>query len=98
VHRTGTKALVDSFLLSCRILGRQLEHAFLEHCFARLERAWDLTHWHAEFIATRKNEQVQHFWRDFGFEELEALEHGKKYALTTERRARRTIPFISITE
>lgn len=62
----GGSASIDTLLLSCRVLGRSVETAFLRHCVARaVERgATSVT---AEYIATAKNAQVREFYSANGF-------------------------------
>jgi FkbH-like protein len=59
-------AAIDTLLLSCRVLGRSVEGAFLGHCVARaVERgATSVT---GEYIATAKNAQVREFYAANGF-------------------------------
>ncbi len=65
--REGDSARVDTLLLSCRVLGRKLEFAFVDRCLARLEEDWGISEWRAEYLPTRKNGQVADFWERVGF-------------------------------
>lgn len=60
---------VDTLLLSCRILGRSLEHAFVVSCFEQLAACWQPRHVTAEYRPTAKNHQVADFWPAFGLAE-----------------------------
>ena len=64
--REGSTGIVDSLLLSCRILGRQLEFAFVDQCMQMLEELWHLDSWKAEYVPTLKNAQVAEFWDQIG--------------------------------
>jgi FkbH-like protein len=66
-RRDGASAIIDTFLLSCRILGRRLELAFADQCMRSIEEHWKVCEWRAEYIATRKNRQTEHFWEMVGF-------------------------------
>lgn len=66
----GTEATVDSFLLSCRILGRGVERAFLEACLARAAKR-GATRAVGEHRPTPKNAQVQGFYPANGFSPTE---------------------------
>jgi FkbH-like protein len=62
----GATARLDTFLLSCRVLGRGVEDAFLGECLARAQRR------HAavavgEFVATKKNQMAAGFYSARGF-------------------------------
>jgi FkbH-like protein len=61
--------LIDSFLLSCRVLGRGIENVFLRMVFDRfLQR--DINQIKANYIPTKKNAQVADFYQKFGFEPI----------------------------
>lgn len=84
-------AHIDSFLLSCRVLGRNLEYAFLDFCLGELKTHWKMDSWQAKFIPTAKNEQVSDFWTRIGFGETGSNEKGhKEYEMkTTGRKAKK---------
>lgn len=63
----GDNCVIDSFLLSCRIIGRGIEGLFLRECVRRAKQR-GLKKIMGVFIPTRKNAQVQHFYSDNGFE------------------------------
>ena len=67
-RRNESIATIDTFLLSCRVLGRQLELAFVDQCMRVLETTWPVASWRAEYVATRKNQQTANFWDRVGFE------------------------------
>lgn len=62
----GDRALIDSFLLSCRVLGRGVEDAFLVQCMNRAK-------WRGcasaigEYRPTAKNDQVKDFYSERHF-------------------------------
>ena len=67
VTHTEGQARIDTFLMSCRILGRGIERAFLDEVVAAASSkgARELT---GEFLATAKNAQVAGFYADNGFQ------------------------------
>jgi FkbH-like protein len=69
-HREGATCQIDTFLLSCRVIGRTVETAFLsflaEHA-AKLG-AKRLQGW---FLPTKKNAPARDFYSDHGFEVLQ---------------------------
>jgi FkbH-like protein len=94
--REGPIGRIDSFLLSCRALGRGLESALLGHCLETVQSEWNLDWWHAEYIPTRKNQQVADFWSTSGFAETGNAEGRTTYRLDA-RSHRWTIPtYISV--
>ena len=58
---------LDSFLLSCRVLSRRVEYAFLAHCLKYLTDTWSRTRIHAYFLPTDRNMQIQDFLLSTGF-------------------------------
>lgn len=60
-------AVVDTLLMSCRVLGRGLETAFVLDCMDQARQRWNIQQWRAEYIPTKKNGQVASFWNGFGF-------------------------------
>jgi len=77
-RRDGETAAVDTLLLSCRVLGRQLEFAFVDQCLRLLQKRWGKLAWRADFVPTRKNAQVADFWDRAGFE-LHATTDGNRH-------------------
>ena len=58
--------IIDTFLLSCRIMGRGVENAILSQILkeAKLNGVEELR---AEFIPTPKNKPAENFLADYGF-------------------------------
>lgn len=77
VKRKDLTGVIDSLLLSCRVLGRQLEFAFVDQCMKILEESWKLESWEANYVATNKNAQVVDFWDRIGLK-LTADEAGTR--------------------
>lgn len=68
---------IDMFLLSCRILGKGIEIAFVKKIFSLLadEGMESLT---AKYLPTAKNAQVKDFWEKVGFVCIQEAEDGSK--------------------
>lgn len=62
----GDTAEVDTLLMSCRVIGRRAETAFLDHLLDELA-ARGVRTVRAAFIPTAKNALVARFWDDHGF-------------------------------
>lgn len=69
IFRTDTpaQAVLDTFLMSCRVIGRQAESAFL-HALLRLLRARGITRVLADYLPSAKNQLVQDLLPREGFE------------------------------
>jgi FkbH-like protein len=84
-HVDGEVCEIDSFLMSCRVIGRTLETALLAHLAAdaRDQGAKLLQGW---FLPTRKNAPAQEFYREHGFQAAQQTAEGVlwKFDLTRQ--------------
>lgn len=78
------KADIDTFLLSCRILGKDIEKAFLSYMLLKLKNS-DINKVHASYIQTEKNSQVADFYDKAGFELKNKKENVNTYYLSLDR-------------
>jgi FkbH-like protein len=60
---------IDTLLMSCRVMGRQIEDAFLAY-LAELARSHGAQRLRGRFIPTPKNEPVLNFYSSRGFADL----------------------------
>ena len=68
VTRDGCEANVDTFLMSCRVLGRQLEFALLGAIIVEARRWFPSGAFlRATYLPTQKNQQVADFYDRAGF-------------------------------
>lgn len=66
----GKTAEVDTLLMSCRVIGRRAEQAFVCFVLQRLAAA-GVERVVARYVPTPKNEMVRGFWPSLGFSALE---------------------------
>jgi FkbH-like protein len=88
-------AEIDTFLLSCRVIGRTVEDAML-HFLAedsRRKGARQMVGW---FIPTAKNKPAETFYARHGFRTLEETGAGTLWALDLEERAIDCPPWIEL--
>jgi FkbH-like protein len=80
----GEVCEIDSFLMSCRVIGRTVETALLAHLAAdaREQGAKLLQGW---FLPTRKNAPAQEFYREHSFEEAEQTAEGVRWKFDLTR-------------
>jgi FkbH-like protein len=79
--RDGSTLSIDSFLMSCRAMGRGIETALTNHLKSRLE-ANGARELRARYAPTAKNKPVETFYEDQGFRLVETADGGEKtYAL-----------------
>jgi len=82
-HDQGEQCEVDTFLLSCRVIGRTVETALLAHLAesARRRGRKRLVGW---FLATKKNAPARDFYEQHGFERQKTDGAGSLWALDLE--------------
>lgn len=79
----GSTAIVDSLLMSCRIIGRNIEKVIMNNLIQ-----WMIDHKIkeviSEYIPSKKNIQVRHFYDDLGFDVKSENESSILYKLITK--------------
>jgi FkbH-like protein len=90
-------AFIDSFLMSCRVLGRNVETGFLTFILKDLLKI-DLLRVEAQYIKTFKNSQVVDFFRTHGFEVTEDSTDRKMYSLELSTHQPMEMDYISINQ
>ena len=58
--------ILDTFLLSCRVMGREIEKSILSYII-KIAKANNVKKLKAEFIPTKKNKPIENFLPDCGF-------------------------------
>ena len=76
----GDKADIDTFLLSCRVLGKKIEQKFIVQLIEQLKKH-GITKIFATYIPTAKNKQVENFYTENGFSIFTQSETKTKYIL-----------------
>ncbi|MGB8275233.1 MAG: HAD-IIIC family phosphatase, partial [Alphaproteobacteria bacterium] len=94
--REGDAVRIDTLLLSCRILGRRVELAFVDHVLADLKRRWKPARFEALYLPTAKNPQVAQFWENFGLAATPGPDGAKSYAADAAKIADHKVPFVCI--
>ena len=87
---------IDSFMLSCRILGRRLEDALLAETIAAARAFGGASELAAEFLPTPKNAQVRDFFDQRGFTLIGGGDPHKRYTLDLSTDPIRHADFITI--
>ena len=72
VNKNQKTWLIDTFLLSCRIMGRGVENAILSQILLDAKKN-GIDEIQAEFIPTEKNQPAENFLSDFGFKKQDKL-------------------------
>ena len=88
-------AVIDSFLMSCRVIGRDAEFAFMNCLIGYLkDRKVELVS--AQYIKTQKNEQVMDFFDQCSFPLKSSTESEKNYSLNIKDYKSKQIGFMEI--
>lgn len=95
IKRDQHVAHIDSLLMSCRVLGRNLEKAFFDAIIKHL-RGQMVEHLSAEYHATTKNQQVEDLFERLGFSVVERSKKEKKYFLDLKQYPESEISYIKV--
>ncbi len=91
----GHEATIDTFLMSCRVLGRNLELKFLDEIILVLvSKGVKLIK--SSYMKTMKNQQVEDFYERAGFKLIDNSGETKTYELNTEHYNKITLDYISV--
>lgn len=74
---------IKTFLLSCRILGRGIEYAFMDYIVEQ-ERNYGQIVLFGKYVPSAKNKQVENFYSDLGFECLDISDKGVTFVCRLE--------------
>lgn len=74
------EAFIDSFLLSCRVLGRNVEYAFLSAVIDELRKK-GIENVGAKYVKTEKNRANEDFFSKAGFSKVSATENETGFKL-----------------
>jgi|JI7StandDraft_1071085.scaffolds.fasta_scaffold38583_2 FkbH-like protein len=83
LHNKNHTSEIDSFLLSCRVIGREVENIFLNECIQHAHTK-GATQVEASYIQTRKNGQTSEFYDKNGFKVVSQEASEKRYAKEIE--------------
>lgn len=78
-RKTQGAVEVDTFLMSCRIIGRSLDRALFCESLRLLSQMWSFDEIRASFVPTQKNRIVAVLWADYGFSRIPGDE-GERFA------------------
>ncbi len=81
----GRSWMIDTFVMSCRIIGRTVESAFLGYvCHVMKQRG--VRELVGEYIPTRKNNLTVNLYRDLGFEVIDSPQGATRWRLPLNER------------
>jgi len=88
---------IDSYLLSCRVMGRTVESAFLFFLVDEAKKA-DIKRIIGTYIPTNKNQPVRDFYKDHGFDLIKENEGTTIWELDVEKSSLKCPDWIKIVE
>jgi FkbH-like protein len=88
LKRDGRIVYVDSFLMSCGVMGRGVETALMNHLKHRLMDEPGHLELRGRYVPTARNKPVETFYEDQGFRLLERRENGEKLYVLRRHEAR----------
>jgi FkbH-like protein len=91
----GSRAEIETFLMSCRVIGREIERAFLAALLALLAKR-GVERVIGRFVATAKNGMVRDFYPASGFVPLEGCEEASSWSFDISARELRGSQFVSV--
>ena len=97
IHIKNSIAYLDTLLMSCRVIGRNLEIAFLDEIVLFLMKK-NIKTLFTSYVRTPKNKQVESFFEKFGFTVIESNELRKDFSIQLENYKMNNLPYIKINQ
>ena len=94
-EQNASTVIIDSYLMSCRIIGRNIELAFMNYVIEELVKKGYKTII-ATYIPTKKNTQVENFYHAIGFELTGDTAGVKNYSLNLSKFTPKEVSYIKI--
>ncbi len=94
-EQNKAEVVIDTFLMSCRIIGRNIEYALIDFIIEQLKNA-GIEKVKSKYIKTMKNSQVSNLFADCSFHIIEQLENETDYSLNVNQYKYKTIDYIKI--
>ncbi|WP_228126548.1 HAD-IIIC family phosphatase [Candidatus Marinarcus aquaticus] len=87
--------IIDTLLMSCRILGRNIEYKFMDTIIDILKEK-NISKIEAQYVRTLKNEQVVDLYDRYGFEIVERNDKNIKYQQHIKEYKKRDLNYIGV--
>lgn len=89
------KGAIDDFLMSCRVMGRNIEFAFIDYIVSFLKDKGCITI-SAKYLPTQKNKPVSDFFEKCGFSVVSENDGEKGYSVSISEYQNKNIDYIKI--
>lgn len=94
VKKSDKYAEIDTFLMSCRIIGRNIEYKFIDLIINKLQQEKII----ARYIETKKNAQTKVFYENAGFVRIQNSKSNIEFELHKNNRKQHNFEYIQITQ
>jgi len=88
VEKNDRRARIDTFLMSCRVMGRYVENQFVDYVESMLANM-GLEEIEAEYITTKKSAPVKDFWDSLGYKRVKEEDGKVLYNLKISEKPKR---------
>jgi FkbH-like protein len=95
LDQQNQKAEIDTFLMSCRVIGRKIEYAIIDYLI-EVMKLTNIKIVNAKYIQTQKNEQVKTFYDNCSFGLVESDDSIREYSLEISNYNPSKINFIEV--
>jgi FkbH-like protein len=95
INFSGSTAEIDTFLMSCRIIGRNIEFKFFDLIIEQIRKK-GISQIKASYFKTVKNRQAEYFYENMGLSLTGQNDNSKHYLLETNKYITNTIDYIRI--
>lgn len=95
IHIKDSDARIDSLLMSCRVIGRNVELAFFDQ-LVKMLLGRNIKTLLGSYIGTPKNKQVETFYDGLGFTSTASNELQKDFTIQIENYKMNNLPYIKI--
>lgn len=96
VNFSGHEANINSMLMSCRVLGRNVEKKFIQLILEHL-KSINIIEVNATYVKTQKNKQVENFFNEIGFNEISNFSTTKNYKAFLKDLLNNDLNYINVT-
>jgi FkbH-like protein len=94
-YTANDSATIDSFMLSCRVLSRNIEFAIIYFLFNYLKKK-NIKILEALYIQSQRNIQTKTFYQNCGFDILDDNEVGTSYKIILNEKTKNMINYINV--
>lgn len=95
IDEESKNAYMDTFLMSCRVIGRNIEYSFLNYIISYLRKN-NIDFVESEYCKTIKNDQVADFYENNCFKLVSNDGIKKKYKLNVLEYKPKSLPYIGV--